>query len=714
MKSKAKFVALSALIIILLVIHYVPVQQDAAVIQGHHPLVIQGHSPIDFVVTDPNGFQTGCVSGLNVTNIPGSTFSGCGTEPETVTISNPVPGIYSVKYVGTANGSFTITSITCSEQRDDRSSRNSQNCANDPDDIISQLTFSGSVSVGSLGQTGFNLSTGGILTNNTVPVSINLTPDASSNSISATNYFSVSYTSNGSPATAEATGSSLAIQADPNTLVTISGVSSSSNQNAEEWCFYSGCADVSFNSGATGATENLVYYDTFSQNVSDSIVGGGSPVILMSYIGMPISPSSSDSPTSDSIALSSSQAQIHVIRGSSVAVPTTVAGVTGERWVTLGQTAWSITSSNVVTNPVVYYHQFELTVSQSGLDSSATGTVATIQVGSVTSFLTFSSFPYSQWVNASSTVSYAFSSPQASSNSGEQFRLSSVSGPTSAFAMNSATTITGNYIPQFQVTFQETGLDNTAEGIVLNAEGNSYSATQLPVTLWVDYNGLTYSFVSPITSTTTSQRFSLSSTTGLSSGSTLSGPVTITGNYALQYKVIFAVVKNGEGTTNPAVGIEWLNAGGNIQITALPNPGYGFKEWQVSTSLLVVSHDDLWNTTLTANGPGTITAKFVPSNKLTLSVSSGSVLPGGHTSTVATIVGASQTVTLSVANANQLPSGISVSFAQNPVTDSPSGVQDTVSISVSNAVVSGTYTIVIQTVGSNGQEGLAVYTLTVT
>ena len=100
MDSKKKIVLASVLALSLLALYSIPLIRGQAVIQSHKitPYVIQGHSPVDLLVTDPNGLQTGCLNGKSVTNIPGSTFSGCATEPETIVISNPIPGTYTVQY----------------------------------------------------------------------------------------------------------------------------------------------------------------------------------------------------------------------------------------------------------------------------------------------------------------------------------------------------------------------------------------------------------------------------------------------------------------------------------------------------------------------------------------------------------------------------------------------------------------------------------------
>jgi hypothetical protein len=717
MKSSRKIIVLSALIFTLLALHYAPFQQGNAVIQSHHPLVIQGHSPIDIVVTDPNHLQTGCVNGKSVTNIPNSTFSGCGTEPETVTIADPIVGVYTVQYVGTGNGQFTITSVTCVENNHDSNNKgHSEVCGSDPDDkIISEISFTGTASVGSTGITGFNLNSDGTLNSfNTVPVSISLVPDPMSNPISTSNYFTVSYSFGGSPASANIAGGTSTIQVDPNTDVTISGASSASNSYGEEWCFASGCPTLTFGSGTTGVSETFVYYDVLSQSVSYSIVGGGTPSVPLSYVGMPSSASSSDSPTVQSISLSVSPQEIQPIRGSLATVQAIVAGEAGERWVALGQTSWTITSSNVITNPVVYYHQYLVTFAQSGLDTSAMGTIVSVQVGSPATSLSFSTLPYTHWENATSSISYTFYSPVASSNSGEQFRLSQVTGPSSSFTPSAPTVVTGTYVPQYEVTFETTGLDSSALGAVLSAEVNSYSFTSLPVTLWVDYNGLSYSYVTPISNGIAMERFNLSSTTGPASGSTLSSPATIVGNYVLQYEVNFTVFKDGWGLTSPGLGTQWLNSGATYPISAFPNSGYVFQGWHANTCKLVIADPDDQSTTVTVNGPGMITAKFTPSVKITLSPSTGSVSPGNKITTVATISGGSQCIRLSIANAEKLPEGIWITFAYNQITDSPTGVTVTITISASHCLAPGTYSIIIQALGSNGKLAQAIYTLIVT
>jgi hypothetical protein len=91
-----------------------------------------------------------------------------------------------------------------------------------------------------------------------------------------------------------------------------------------------------------------------------------------------------------------------------------------------------------------YKTQYQVTFAQTGLDSSATGTVVTI--GGVTK--TRSQLPYTDWFDSGTT--YSYSSP-VSGDSGKQFVLTGVTGPASPITASG--TVTGSYKTQYQVSF---------------------------------------------------------------------------------------------------------------------------------------------------------------------------------------------------------------------------------------------------------------------
>jgi len=65
-------------------------------------LVVKAFSPVTIVVTDPLGRRVGCDQhGSLLSEIPGAAYSGPDTEPQTVTVINPLPGNYQVSVYST-------------------------------------------------------------------------------------------------------------------------------------------------------------------------------------------------------------------------------------------------------------------------------------------------------------------------------------------------------------------------------------------------------------------------------------------------------------------------------------------------------------------------------------------------------------------------------------------------------------------------------------
>jgi len=164
----------------------------------------------------------------------------------------------------------------------------------------------------------------------------------------------------------------------------------------------------------------------------------------------------------------------------------------------------------------------------------------------------------------------------------------------------------------YRITFNATGLGSDAEGTVLVVNGNSYSYSQLPVT--VDVPGgqsVSYSFYSPVYSTINGKRYVWVSITGLDNKQsdtftpTQSG--NITGHYATQYELIMKVYPSGAGSTNPS-GSTWYNAGSSVQISATANSGYQFVSWNGSGT---ISYTGTSNpSTVTMDSPVNETANF--------------------------------------------------------------------------------------------------------
>jgi hypothetical protein len=270
------------------------------------------------------------------------------------------------------------------------------------------------------------------------------------------------------------------------------------------------------------------------------------------------------------------------------------------------------TSPLTVTSPVTvtgnYVVQWLVTFTHTGLDSSATGTVVTVNSVSKT----YSDLPYSFWADNGASVTYSYSSTVSSSATGKRFSLSSVTGLLSPITVTSSATVTGNYNVQWQITFTQTGLDSSATGTVVTVDGITKVYADLPFSKWVNEGAtVTYSYSSPVSSSTAGKRFSLSSVSGPTSPITVTSAVTVTGNYVVQYRLVITINAyggDGSGTTSPAPGTYWYNAGTNVQVTATSSGGLNrFSGWYLDG----VSKGQTNPYTVTMNAPHTLDAEFI-------------------------------------------------------------------------------------------------------
>jgi hypothetical protein len=175
--------------------------------------------------------------------------------------------------------------------------------------------------------------------------------------------------------------------------------------------------------------------------------------------------------------------------------------------------------------------------------------------------------------------------------------------------MNGPKTATANWKTQYQVTFAQSGLNNSATGTVVTANGADETYSSLPHSAYVDSGGtITYSYSTTVTSSNTGERFRLSSVSGPASGSSVSSAVTVTGNYVTQYQISFAVNPSGSGSTSPSGTNVWEDAG-QLAVSATPSTGYTFSSWASDTASITFAYTSIPSTTATIGGPGTITAR---------------------------------------------------------------------------------------------------------
>jgi hypothetical protein len=171
--------------------------------------------------------------------------------------------------------------------------------------------------------------------------------------------------------------------------------------------------------------------------------------------------------------------------------------------------------------------------------------------------------------------------------------------------------VIANYIEKVTIVFYAKGLNSNAQGTVLTVDGQSYSYSQLPVSIVVQSGStVSFSWSSPI-SGGTGTRFVWVSTSGLSTSQsgTITAPSTsgnVTATYQEQFYLTMSVNPSNGGSVSPSSG--WYNAGTQVQISASPNSGYLFVSW---SGVGTISYSGSNNpATVTMNSPINETALF--------------------------------------------------------------------------------------------------------
>jgi hypothetical protein len=217
-----------------------------------------------------------------------------------------------------------------------------------------------------------------------------------------------------------------------------------------------------------------------------------------------------------------------------------------------------ITVNSTATVTGDYTLQWSVTFDDWGLDASATGLVVTVN-GTP---LNYKDLAYTVWADAGSNFSYTYEEYVASSTGPEErFHLTDVTGPISPITnVNSSISVTGNYIAQWRVTFDHSGLDSSASGTLVTVNGAE--KTSLPSIDWYDQgSNITYTFADPVLSSTSGKQFRLINATGPSSPITVDEDATVTGNYVAQYML---TVTSEHDSPSPTIGEHWYDTGANV------------------------------------------------------------------------------------------------------------------------------------------------------
>ena len=189
----------------------------------------------------------------------------------------------------------------------------------------------------------FQFSTGSIAQ---LQTTITIIPASQTIPLSENNYFTIYYTLNGRLRTTHNRGEILNLNADNGTNIIISGTSSGSSP-VESWVLNSQFSNTTI---AAGSDATFVYYDLLPQLVSFTVSdGANAPNYTITYFTAPQSSSSDHALMRiDASVPSSTYQTIMVARGTTVSIPATISEEPQERWAMIGDSSWTITSSNQI------------------------------------------------------------------------------------------------------------------------------------------------------------------------------------------------------------------------------------------------------------------------------------------------------------------------------------------------------------------------------
>ncbi len=283
----------------------------------------------------------------------------------------------------------------------------------------------------------------------------------------------------------------------------------------------------------------------------------------------------------------------------------------------------AVTMNGPITQLAYWTHQYQLTIAQSGLDSSIEGKPVTMVMisspllGPIILTGNFGSMSY--WADEGATLSYNFFVPHCSV-AGKQFVLDSVTGPASFYTVNAAAIITGNFTAQYYLTVNNSG-HGTAGGAGWYNAGSNAQAT-----------------INPTTVTDGGTRYIFNGWTGNASGAgspstniVMDGPKTATATWTAQYYL--TVNNSGHGT---AGGDGWYNAGTTVQATINPttvvdgSTRYIFTAWTGDASGTGAA-----STNINMNSPKTATATWTTQYQVTFTQTG--ITSGAGANTVLTV-----------------------------------------------------------------------------
>ncbi len=311
----------------------------------------------------------------------------------------------------------------------------------------------------------------------------------------------------------------------------------------ERWQSNSASGSVT---STTTQSVTVFYYHQFLQTLSYSLVGGGSPS----------SPAFTANQFGSSFGqiLTTSATGYWFDSGASWSLTNPLSASTAsERWQTNQAVSGAISGTQTIV--VIYYHQYLVTlqynIANSPAGSGLSNPTATFsQFGTSTSDTATQIGPPSDWIDASSSVTYT--NPLPGSNSTERWFMT-----TASFTVSGSTTLNPAYYHQLLMTLSYTvigGGSPSAPTFTVGQFGSTIGQvlTTTPAGYFFDAAS-SWSINNPLGGSTSNQRWQTSQVT--------SGTVAVLAvnfQYNLQFLVHYAVVSCVLAVSVPAD--EWVNA----------------------------------------------------------------------------------------------------------------------------------------------------------
>jgi hypothetical protein len=393
-------------------------------------------------------------------------------------------------------------------------------------------------------------------------------------------------------------------------------------------------------------------------------------------------------------------------------VPATIAGAAGEQWST-PTSAWTISGQNVVTNPIAYQHQYQVSfavslpgtgvVNPSGTNvwEPATSVVHGVSPISIAG-TPISGYSFTTWTASGAGITFA--------------------APTSASTtatLNGPGTITANFQIISGLSFVETGiaLDGVHSWTVtLTSWPAAYvglttlsASTQAIVVANAPLGTYVYTVPSPQSWGAGTQYVVTAGASGTST-LTMSNPST-TDSVTFQAQYFLSLLQNpansGTVTANGNQANAWYNSGTAVTLVATPNIGITFSTW---SGITCNPGCGAATNNIVMTGPITATANFI------VPLSIGICNPetaGVGTAVNCTVTATGGSGTINLTN-GAVPSGITVSYTSNGFPASATGASSSMIVTIAPNAPFGVYTwSVTATDEPNGLQAMTTYQISV-